>query len=129
MPPYRGQGERTLTAFTVTFPSGSPTSNAFVMAPYGLGLVWLASAVTGFYLGANVGTAGGPLALLHDVYNSKVGNDVACTLPGTQLTAVRAVPMPAFWFGASQIQLMTHDGTGSGIPQTSARVCTITLKT
>jgi hypothetical protein len=128
MPPYRGQGERTLTAFTVTFASGSPTSNTFVMAPYGLGLVWLASGVTGFYLGANVGSAGGALSLLHDGYNSKVGNDVACILPGTQLTAVRAVPMPPFWFGASEIQLVAHDGTGSGIPQDSARVCTITLK-
>lgn len=129
MPPLRGQYERTLTTLTVTFPSGSPTSNTFDMGNYGLGLVVLASGFSGFYLGANVGAAGGTLAALADGSNSYGGTDVSCLLPTAQLAAARAVPMPPYWFGAGTIQLLAHDGSASGIPQSSARVCTLTLKT
>jgi hypothetical protein len=125
----RGETERKITALTVTFPSGSPTSNAFTMGPYGLGLIWLPSGFTGFYLGAQVGTAAASLAALVDGYNSYGGSDVSCLLPTAQLIATRALPMPPFWFGASNLQLLAHNGSASGIPQDSARVCTITLKT
>lgn len=124
----RGETDRDFTALTVTFPSGSPTSTTFNMSKKGLGLVWLPSAFTGFYLGARVGTAGGAMVPLVDRSNSYGGTDVSCVLPTAQLTTARAVPMPGFWFGAGEIQLLAHDGTASGIPQTSARVCTVTIK-
>lgn len=123
----RGEYRRFTTALTVTFPSGSPTSNAFSLAQYAAGIVWLPSGATGLALGARVATAGGSFATLVDHLNA-YGTDVSCTLPTAQLTTLYATPLPPFWFAADQLMLLSHNLSGSGIPQTSARVCTIVLK-
>jgi len=124
----RGESQRRVTAFTVTFVSGSPTSNAFTMGAYSLGMIWLPSAFTGLGLGASIATAGGALVPLLDRSNA-YGIDVSCVLPTAQLTTAYATHMPPYWFAADVVQLVSHNGTGTTIPQTSARTVTVSLKT
>ncbi len=123
----RGEYRRSVTALTVTFVSGAATSNSFSLAGHALGVVWLPSGFTGLALGAQVATAGGSFVTLKDFSNA-YGTDVSCTLPTAQLAAAYACPTPAYWFAASDLKLLSHDLSGSGIPQSSARVCTIQLK-
>lgn len=121
-----GETIRSYTAFTVTFPSGSPTSNPFALAIQGqaLGNMFIPSGFTGFGLGAQIGTAAAALVGLKDKDNA-YGTDVSIVMPTAQLVAAEARPMPDYWFGAGFVALWSHDGTGSGMPQTSARVVTI----
>jgi hypothetical protein len=123
----RGEYRRSITAFTVTFASGSAVSEPFSVAQYALGIVWLPSAFTGLALGAQVATAGGAFVNLADFENG-YGTDVSCTLPTSQLVASHSCPTPGYWFAASQVKLLAHNLSGSGIPQTSARSCTLVLK-
>jgi hypothetical protein len=123
----RGEYRRSVTAQTVTFASGAATSNAFSLAEYAAGIAWLASGFTGLGLGAQVATAGGTFATLVDGSNG-YGTDVSCVLPATQLTELHATPLPPFWFAADQVKLLAHNLSGSGIPQTSGRVCTLIFK-
>jgi hypothetical protein len=126
--PNRGEGIRAYQETAVTFASGAAVSNVFTLANFGLGLVYLASGVTGFGLALQVAPHGGAFSTLVDRSNG-YGTDVSCVLPTAQLVAQAVVPMPAFWFGAGgDAKLLIHDGAGSGIPQTLARACTITMK-
>lgn len=123
----RGQVRRMWTAFTVTFVSGSPTSNGFAMPQYGGGTVWLPSGFTGFGVGLQVFTGGGTPTELVDGYNA-YGADVSISAPAAQLSAARAYPFPGYWFGTERACLWSHNGAGSGIPQTSGRTVGVFIK-
>jgi len=97
------------------------------MGAWSLGMLWLPSAFTGFGLGAQIATAGGAFVPLVDRSNA-YGTDVSVVTPTAQLVTAWAAPMPAFWFAADEVKLYSHNGSGSGMPQTSARTVTISLK-
>lgn len=123
----KGETLRGYQELTVTFASGSAVSNPFTANNFALGNYWLPSAFTGLALGAQVAPAGGTYATLVD-HSNAYGTDVSNILPTAQLVAVLPGAFPGYWFAAGGIKLFSHDGSGSGIPQTSARVVNISLK-
>jgi hypothetical protein len=129
----RGETIRAYFETAVTLASGAAVSTEFNMSGYTLGWVYLASGVTGLALGAQgapvqaPGGGAGSFTTLVDRSNL-YGIDVSCVLPTARLTDQFAVPMPPFWFGAGRIKLLLHDLSGSGIPQPSATLAVITMK-
>lgn len=124
----RNAMDRDLARFSVSFPSGSPTSTPFGCAPYAMGMAQLASAVTGFWLGVQVSIAGGPWLKLPGRSLLYGDIDVATQLPTAQATTAFAVPLPPYMFAADSAVLWTHDGTGVDMAQTSARACLVSMK-
>jgi len=128
MPPLRGQQIRDFVHLTATFVSGSPTSNAVSMRGYAMGMAQIASGFSGMWLGAQISIAGGPVLPLPGRYNTYGDVDVATQLATAQATTAFLAPLAPYFFAADALCLWSHDGTGSGIPQTSARTVTIALK-
>jgi len=124
----RGQTLHSNKTVSVTFASGSPTSNAFAMPHHGIGHFWLPSGFTGFGLSLQVApSADGTFAGLTDNSNA-YGTDVNSVLPTAQLVAPFAGITPPYWFGTNYGKLWSTNGSGSGIPQDSARVCVMVIK-
>ena len=122
-----GETLRGYQELTVTFASGSAVSNPFTASNFALGNYWLPSAFTGLALGAQVAPIGGAFSNLVD-HSNGYGTDVSNVLPTAQLTTQYAGAMPGYWFAAGAIKLFSHDLSGSGIPQTSARSVIVSLK-
>ena len=128
MPFERNQYGRDLYRVAVSFPSGSPTSTPFACGPYALGMVQIASGATGFWLGFQVSIAGGPYLPVPGRANTYGDVDVATQLATAQASTAFIALLPPYQFAADSAVLWTHDGTGSGIPQTLARQCMISMK-
>src|SRR3972149_2181880 len=99
----RGQTTRAYTAFTVTFASGSPTSNAFSCTGYAIGPIEIPSGFSGFALGAQIATAGGTHRNYQDT-SGLYGADVSCILPTAQLDRAVTRAMPPFWVGVGSLK-------------------------
>lgn len=122
-----GETVRSYMETSLLFASGSPTSNAISANAFGLGNYWLPSGFTGLALGVMVAPAGGEFSNLPD-HSNAYGTDVSNVLPTAQLAAQYAGAWPGYWFAAGATKLLSHDGSGSGIPQTSARIVRISIK-
>jgi hypothetical protein len=128
MPNERGQVYRDFVNVTATFPSGSPTSSPVSFRGYAMGMAQIASGFTGFWLGAQVSLPGGPYLPLPGRNNTYGDTDVATQLATAQASTAFLVALPPYFFAAESVCLWSHDGSGSGMPQTSARQVVVGLK-
>lgn len=108
------------------WPSGSPTSSAIDLRPHGgrAAAVWLYSGWTDSSMVIEASPDGTGYAFMRNTGN----NPVTITPPTAQMTAFMETP-PEWYiaFGHPFVRLASISGTGSGIPQATARTVKMML--
>lgn len=119
-----GVPTRATKGLTVEIAAGEAESTAINLTEYAAGLVLMPAAWTAADLGVKVcGSEDGTFVPLKDTSNA-YGTDVSIDGP----VASAAYPLPAWVFAAQYIKLWSHDGSGNGVNQDSARTLTVFLK-
>ena len=119
-----GAPTRATKELKVTIAAGAAESGAIHMAEYAAGIVILPAVWTEADLGLKVcGSAEGTFVPLKDLSNA-YGTDVS--VDGAAASA--AYPLPLMAFAAPYIKLWSHDGSGNGVNQDSARTLIVFLK-